>query len=167
MAPRKGIKEPLTEEEFNRVLESCDGESERRLVLVLRYTGAHISNFIKFDGSNLKEDDEFIQWDRVKTGMTVKIPTHKALKPFIRAFLENKRPKTRQYYNDILNAIGRRAGVVISPLRFRHTFAVDLLNKGFKVNEVMEAMGVTNPKTIMRYLRLYQIDREKWKEAGY
>jgi integrase/recombinase XerD len=155
------------EKEINKIIDSCNDEFEKQTILILRYTGMHISVLCKADKSYVKEN--YIQWYRPKTGKLVRIPIHPKIKPFIKKYLSNRKYNYRQYYNRIIREIGDRAGIKgLSPMTFRHTFGVSLLDQGYSLTQVQKMMGVTNLNVITRYTQYSDKQmEEKWKNTGW
>lgn len=161
-------KEPLMENEFNKIIKSCSNEFEKQTIMILRYTGMHISVLCQADKSYIK--GKFIQWYRPKTGRLVRIPIHPQIEPFLIDYLDNKqRYRYRQYYNDMIKGIGNRAKINgLSPMTFRHTFGVSLLDQGYSMTQVQKMMGVTNLNVITRYTQYSDKQmEEKWKKTGW
>lgn len=161
-------KEPLMEKEYKSILKACKSNFEKQTIMILRYTGMHISVLCKADKSYIK--GKYLQWYRPKTGRLVRIPIHPEIKPFIGDYLDDgKRYRYRQYYNDTIKEIGNRAKIKgLSPMTFRHTFGVSLLDQGYSLTQVQKMMGVTNLNVIMRYTQYSDKQmEEKWKDTGW
>ena len=161
-------KEPLMENEFNRILKACKNELEKQTVMILRYTGMHISVLCRADKSYIK--GKYLKWYRPKTGILVRIPIHPGIKPFLNDYLESKeRYHYRQYYNDMIKEIGKKAKIQgLSPMTFRHTFGVSLLDQGYSMPQVQKMMGVTDLNVITRYTQYSDKQmEEKWKKTGW
>lgn len=163
-------KEPLMEDEFQRILSSCENEFEKQTILILRYTGMHISVICdKEDKHHLAIKGNFIQWYRPKTSNLVRIPLHPLIKPFMKEYLDSDRVKYRNYYNRMITQIGLRAKIEgLSPMTFRHTFGVSLLDEGYTMTQVQRMMGVTDLTVITRYTQYSDKQMEaKWKDTGW
>lgn len=64
-------------------------------------------------------------------------------------------PENYNFYYALLRRLCEDAGVpVITPHQLRHSRAVELLNKGMKLNELQQFLGHENPSTTMQYLRV-------------
>ncbi len=160
-------KEPLMDDEFQRIIDSCENEFEKQTILILRYTGMHISVLCVADKSYIKGN--YLKWYRPKTSKLVRIPIHPLIKPFIKEYLDSDRFRYRQYYNNLIKKIGGKAGIKgLSPMNFRHTFGVWLKDEGYEVPEIKTMMGVENLKVITRYT-IYSDKQleEKWKRTGW
>jgi len=161
-------KEPLMEKDLTKIISKCKNPIEKQTILILRYTGMHVSVLCEADKSFIK--GKFLQWYRPKTGRLVRIPIHPKIKPFLKDYLESgERYRYRQYYNNMIKEIGNRAKIEgLSPMSFRHTFGVSLLDEGYAIPQVQKMMGVTNLNVIMRYTQYSDPQMEKkWKETGW
>ncbi len=160
-------KEPLMESEFNKILKNCKTDFEKQTVLILRYTGMHISVLVRANEEFIK--GKYIQWYRPKTGNLVRIPIHPKLKKFLKEYLKTNRPSYREYYWHLIKDIGKRSGLPeLSPMTFRHTFGVSLLDEQYSMTQVQKMMGVTNLGVITRYTQYSDKQmEEKWKNTGW
>lgn len=163
-------KEPLTPEEEKRVLEACRNSFEKQTVLVLLDTGIHVSLLPLLTKDNVKGGR--ITWKRTKkkgADAIVSVPISKRISPFIEKYVQLEKPKDRWFYWDMVKKIGRRAGIDdLSPLSFRHTFGVRMLEMGLKIPEVQRYMGVSTIKTILRYTKYKDVmTEEKLKKSGW
>jgi len=163
-------KEPLMEDEFQRILNSCENEFEKQTILILRYTGMHISVICdKENEYDIAFKGKYIHWYRPKTHNLVRIPIHPIIKPFIKEYFENERAMYRNYYNRMITEIGKIAEIEgLSPMSFRHTFGVALLDEGYTMTQVQTMMGVTDLQVITRYTQYSDRQMEaKWKDTGW
>lgn len=160
-------KEPLMEKDFNKILKNCDNEFEKQTILILRYTGMHISVLCKLDKECIK--GKYIQWYRPKTGKLVRIPMHPKIKNIVKKFIESREYNYREYYWALVKNIGKRSGFPeLSPMTFRHTFGVSLLDQGYSMTQVQKMMGVTNLGVITRYTQYSDKQMEDiWKRTGW
>lgn len=163
-------KKPLTDAEFDKILQAairkdaegagkqypCRGGLEGRvvgeteaIVLFLRYTGMHVSILAEADHYDLHLEDDMIVWNRTKKQgkmARTSIPIHKNIIFDIMVFIEDmkkrKRRISRQFFHAIIKGIGERAGVPgISPMTFRHTLAVSMLNEGFQETLILQTLN--------------------------
>lgn len=70
-------------------------------------------------------------------------------------FVRNHLPLKTGYLAQRLRAVGRQAGVHISPHRLRHTFGTQLLNVGCPVTSIQKLLGHESLNTTMVYARLF------------
>ena len=163
-------KEPLTEQEFENVLKSATKKSEeaRKVILLLRYTGMHVSILCKPKQYNLHTEGDFIIWKRTKKNgkdaeTTVKI--HSAMNFDVKDFIKNnickRRSKNnREYFYQLVRDVGLRAGIKsLSPMSLRHTFAVSMLDAGYPEKFVQQVLNCSD-KVLKTYLN-YSKERSK------
>ncbi len=160
-------KEPLMEKDFKKILKNCKSEFEKQTILILRYTGMHISVLCKLDETCIK--GKYIQWYRPKTGKLVRIPIHPEIQKILKKYVKSDRYSYREYYWKLVKDIGIRSGIPeLSPMTFRHTFGVSLLDQGYSMTQVQKMMGVTNLGVITRYTQYSDKQmEEKWKNTGW
>lgn len=169
-------KEPLTEEEEAKVLTAATLHSDfaHKLCLLLRHTGMHISVFYKPEKNlRLRQDggNVALMWDRPKKdGVKAFTSTaiHDELKPWIEEFLKQPRDARKSYYDHLFEEISAIAGIKVSPMSFRHTFAVWLLDSGKTIEAVMQALNCTR-EVAERYGKYSKVQMKKFWEGlpGY
>jgi len=173
-------KPPLTDAEFDSIRQvavrkdkvssrrkyrtSDDGEMGENeiVILLLRYTGMHVSILAKPEQYNLRVDHEegMIIWNRTKKEgreAYTSIPIHKSLTfdidEYINDIKKRKRRVSRQFFFNLIKDIGERAGKPdLSPMSFRHTLCVSLLNEGYPEQLVRQTMNVS-PKVMNTYAK--------------
>jgi site-specific recombinase XerD len=67
-------------------------------------------------------------------------------------------PVSRLRLDDIIEAIGKLAGIHAYPHRFRHTFAIQFLRNGGNIYSLQKILGHTTLDMVKRYLAISQID---------
>jgi integrase len=170
-------KKPLIEKEFDKILQVATRTSEeaRKVVLFLRFTGMHVSVLAEPDKYNLRIEDDEIKWDRPKkTGKIAftSIPISKNLDFDIEEYIQDlrmrKRKKSRQYFYDLVKTLGEKAGLSnVSPMSFRHTIGVDMLNRGFDRYDVKQTLNCSD-RVLSTYLKHSSRTRkEKFKRLGW
>ena len=165
-------KEPLTAEEYERVLDCARkiDEFTYQTVVILGETGMHVSVLFE-ESRKLRVEGEHLVWSRPKKKgkkARTSIIISERLKPFISEYLRQERPRWRQYYNIMLKTVGTMAGIpTLSPMTFRHTMAIRLLDKGFTPNQVKQVLNCSL-KTLEHYGKYRQdmIDA-KFREVGW
>ena len=159
---RSTRKRCLTIEEERLVIESCKDDLERQTVLILLDTGMHVSVLCTPAMHQLQVKDGHLEWRRPKTGRDVKIKIKKRIAPFVEDYFNKDRPKDRRFYHSMIRDIGRRVGLDVSPMTFRHTFGVRCFEGGLTINTVQRLMGVRNISVLMRYAELTDrmVDKE-------
>ena len=135
--------------------ETLDGRSigeNEIVILLLRYTGMHVSILSKPEEYNLHVKDNMIIWNRTKKEgreAYTSIPVHKDINFNVQEYIENlkkrKRRISRQYFHALVKELGERAGIQgVSPMSFRHTLAVDLLEQGYPDAFVMQVLNCSH-----------------------
>jgi len=140
-------------------------EDDRLLFLLLRWTGLRVSDAIGLTWGDVFLDQRQIEYAQHKNPRKRKLPIHDELLSVLRTEHQcrnprqhehvlqdaNGKPFTREYVRRRIIAIGRRSGVQYAyPHRLRHTFAVDLLLRGFAPCCVARLLG-HETETAMRY----------------
>jgi|GEM_PF-4197286 len=116
----------IDENLFPRMMAEGRNDRERGMIVILYFSGMHVSSLISLNASNLKKAGSSyrLEWRRMKTAraMSCTIPS-KYVEP-VTAFLVAKKP-SRQYIHRIVKVMGSRAGYEdISPMTFRHSRCV-------------------------------------------
>ena len=142
-------KEPLTDEQFDRVLQAAirkDGGPEasgvgecQKVILLLRYTGMHVSVLARPNKYALRVEGMDIVWNRTKkqgkmahTSIPISRYITFDVKGYIEQLKHRARRRSRQYFYALVRDIGERAGINdLSPMSFRHTLAVAMLDDGY------------------------------------
>lgn len=180
-------KEPLTDEEFDRILQAAirrDGRDNNqkagereKIVLILRYTGMHVSILVDPEKYNLHiEDGLFIVWNRTKKEgkeAHTLIPINKTyitfnVEKFINDLKKRRRKNSRQYFYNLVKDVGERAGIKnLSPMSLRHTFAVSLLDLG--CSDAFVRQNLNCSRKILETYTKYSKNRSKdvWKRIGW
>lgn len=170
-------KGPLTDKEFDKILQVATRTSEENLkvILLFRYTGMHVSVLAEPKKYNLRIDKDEIVWDRPKKKGKVaytSIPISKhidfKLQEFIDDLKKRKRRGSRQYFYELVKECGEKAGIFnVSPMSLRHTIGVDMLNKGFDKFDVKQTLNCSE-KVLQTYLKhSTQTRKEKFKRLGW
>lgn len=181
-------KEPLSEADYERVLSSAHniGGDCLNTILFLRWTGAHISVLSQPAKHNLRienhPDGLYIMWERPKKKgrqAHVDIKAHKNLIGVydVGAWIEtlkrreqskNPRKISRQYFYQLVKQAGVSAGKPnLSPMTFRHTFGVWLLNQGAPQEFVRQKLNVS-PRVLQTYLKYTrETDIPMYKRLGF
>lgn len=187
-------KEPLTDEEFDRVRQAAIRKDENGskkkfpnkrgsgefgecevVVLLLRYTGMHVATLVKPTQYGLRVEEGHIVWNRTKkTGKVAhtSIKINKNIEFDVQDFINDLKKRrsscSRQYFYELVKDVGERAGVKdLSPMSFRHTFAVSLLDQGATIAFVQQCMNCSR-KVLNTYLK-YSKKRSKdmWEKIGW
>ena len=180
----KGVKTekppipPLKLAALERLAKAKGGDTEKAYLL-MRYTAAHPSVIGPYDyvtkkmtDRDLHEDiDErkraVIIWDRPKKeGIDAKtiILKHPAIKFNVKDFADevrsrrSKYKRSRHYFWWLISQLGDKAGIVISPLSFRHTLCCEMLLGGVRIPIICDTLNIS-PATVRKYAKLISTDR--------
>ena len=154
-------KTPLTDVEWERVLQAATNKSEeaRMIVLILRWTGMHVSILAEPIKYNLhietEKDGEYFIWNRTKKTKKkeahTNIKIHSSIDFNLHDFINElkrrrtsgkKRQISRQYFYETVKDVGERAGIPsLSPMSFRHTLGVSMLNDGYPESFVQQKLN--------------------------
>lgn len=163
-------KEPLKDaRQFDKILEIATRESEdaRKIVILLRYTGMHISILCNSKYKLREEEhggDKYIVWERTKmrqkggkkavyTSILKSQHIDFDVGEFAEEIQNRKRKKSRQYWHDLIKRIGQRAGISgLSPMTFRHTLGVDMIERGVPRDIVQDTLNCSD-KVLRTYLK--------------
>lgn len=133
-----------------------------KIFMVLRYTGMHISALLdkKYDLHENIDDKgrTYISWNRPKkSGATAYTSILKSssipfnVEEYAREIWKRRRRCTRQYAFYKMRDLGISAGIQdVSPHTFRHSLAVELLNKGLSAFKVCQIMNISR-ETLEKY----------------
>lgn len=190
MAKKKGgvEKRALNDDELKKVMAAAllEGEEAVKVITILRWTGMHVSILaepIKYDLRVDKDSEDgldYIMWDRTKkTGKAAhtEVMLHQDIDFDIKAFIKElcerrkaRRPRriSRQYFYRLVHDVGVRAEIPdLAPMSFRHTFGVDLANRGADIHFIIETMNCSM-KTARTYMKRARKTRAPvWKRVGY
>lgn len=181
-------KEPISDAEDRRVLSAAMdlGGEYLKCMLVLRWTGMHVSVLaepILYDLHIEKEDgSEYIVWRRTKKSgkdayVSIKahpqVRGHMVVGDWVQELRERRSSRlkhriSRQYFYGLIKEVGYSAGIPdLSPMSFRHTFGVWLLNQGAPEEFVRQKLNVSHNvmRTYVRYTR--QTEQPMYKRLGW
>lgn len=169
-------QEPLTNNEWDNLVNACDDLKEKLVIYTLLDTGIRVGEF-----ANIKKDD--IQWqekriiiygkgghygkkskrrvipitERVKTLFEMHFTNHKDIGISVRTIQR------------MVKKVANKAGITkkVSPHVLRHTFAIMCIKKGISTRALMSLMGHDHLSTTEIYLNMSPEDiikefKEKW-----
>jgi len=183
---------PFTDDEMKKILKACDqhpsGRGENRavqmtaLVLLMRHTGLRIGDACTLERKRIHHGLLVLRTE--KGGTEVRIPVHpdamKALdkipnrSPYYFWSGESKRRTVVNIWEDSFKSMFKRAGIDGHSHRLRHTFAVDLLQRGTSLEHVSSLLGHKNLKITQKHYSAFTPGRRDaledavraaWKEA--
>lgn len=157
---------PFSEEDMQKILAACDshptparGPQLKALVLLMRHSGLRLG-----DACTLRRDrinGEVLELATAKTGTKVRLP----LKPEVLQALEkvenrgdyyfwsgvSKKRTCTNVWQYTFNNLFRRAGIQGHSHQLRHTFAVNLLQRGASMEDVSRLLGHQSIKVTERH----------------
>ena len=149
------------DEFYENMLRSSRTEAEQAVVMLLWRTGMHSSTLVSRPSKWFIRGD-YIIWKRTKPGQTksvilrAKVPRAE-LKLIEQCYTAGSRPTSQGILRRWLRAIGKRAGYAeqaVSPLTFRHSRAVYLLDRGMPVHRVAAVLGCSYTTLEKHYAQL-------------
>jgi integrase len=137
---------PFTEEEFKKISKSCDehsgagrAEQMRGIVLLMRHSGSRIGDACTLSRKRISKGILTLRTE--KGGTHVRIPLHPDAVTALKRIPESseyffwsgtsRRRTMVNMWQDSFYAMFKRAGIPGHSHQLRHTFAVDLLQRGF------------------------------------
>jgi integrase/recombinase XerD len=169
-------REPLTQDEANRLANACQTHQEKLVVWTLLDTGLRVSELV-----NLKKDNIDWQGHRItvygkggpygkKTKLRV-IPLSSRVQPLIEnhfSLHDTLGIKTRRIQY-IVKRVANRAQIsrTVTPHVLRHTFSVTAIQKGISLPTLQRLLGHDHLSTTQIYLNISPEDvirefKEKW-----
>jgi integrase len=168
-----GGAQPFSANELVK-LEAHVGE-ECLLFLLPRWTGLRRADLIKLSWAEVDLQELKIEHRAQKNGGKIVLPIFENLLLALTAEYERRKPQrqdpvlltpkggwysgTNLYWR--LKRLGVRAGVHVSPHRFRDTFAVDMLLRGLDVSYVAQMLGDTVAVLMTYYVPFVRELRER------
>lgn len=169
-------REPLTQEEANRLTNACQSHPERMVVWILPDTGLRVSEL-----ANLKKEN--IDWQAHRLMIYGKagpygslskrriIPLSARLQPLVEHHfaLHDDLGMSVRTIQRLVKKVANRAHISrpVTPHVLRHTFAVSAIQKGISTRALQEVLGHDHLSTTEIYLNLSPEDVirefcEKW-----
>jgi len=161
--PYQYKREPLNDDEVNRIINACDTFREKFVVWTLLDTGLRLSEF-----ADLKKDN--IQWQErrlviygkggpygKKTKRRIIPMTERVRKLIEYHFAENNGIEvTKRTVARTVKIVADKAGISkpVSPHVLRHTFSVNCIRKGISTRALQTLLGQDRLTTIELYLNL-------------
>jgi site-specific recombinase XerD len=186
---RKQVQ-PLTQDEMEGLLAATSqcgftpdiAERVRIFILLQRWSGLACIDAATLPRNLLRADDNLTQVHRTKTNAEVFIPLPPAVAKMLRAHVNDhpdyffwnpgrmKKTSIICQFGDWLRLVFDKAGVrhgqqQMLSHRFRHTFAVELLLAGVRIEQVSKLLGHTTVRTTERYYSAWVQERQKKLEA--
>lgn len=162
----------LTGLELSKLLQACGSPRDLALVMFLADTGARRAELLSLTWGDVNLENGMVQIARGKGGksraVVAGVKTRRALLKYRRmvehevfAPLFQTQTGTRlaaSGLRSLLQRIGRRAGISVSPHVFRRTFATMSLRAGMNVLHLQGLMGHSSLEMTQRYVNVNEID---------
>jgi len=167
--PKKIVRQYLTEEEVNKLIEACQTLREKAIITLLAYTGIRTKEIcnVKISDVNTKENLVLIREGKLFKDRVIHITKECSdlLKEYIKAEgrktsdwlfinLTNGRQITTSRMREIVREIASRTDLKkrVYPYIFRHSLATNLLNNGSNILAIKNQLGHANLETTLVYL---------------
>lgn len=158
LRPGSQTKEAITDPEIMKAIDKAarsfaagepgDGGEAWAVVTILRKTGMHVSSFLTLRPENLSAG--ILAWNRPKTDKRLRAAVDAELAAALGIYFRLPRA-SRSHYHGLLRAVGKTAGVPrLAPMTFRHSRAVNLLNKGVSPIKICQLLGCSM-QTLLRH----------------
>lgn len=169
-------REPLSDDEVNRLTNACETFEEKLVVWTLLDTGLRVSELATLKKSNIQwQEKRIMVYGKggpygKKTKRRIIPMTERVKTLFDHWFAIHDQfdmsPRTIQR---IVKRVANRAGISkpVTPHVLRHTFAVNCIKKGISTRALMQFLGHDHLTTTEIYLNLSPEDairefKEKW-----
>lgn len=164
---------PLTPYELELLRWSCTAVREKALIDILFSTGCRVSECaaIQLSDINWEERSIVIQHGKGDKQRTVYFNAEAELS--LRKYLETRNDDCEGLFvstrkpvhsisahalENIVKAVGERAGIRAFPHKIRHTFATYGLNGGMSLDKLQKLLGHAKPETTLIYAKLDQVE---------
>lgn len=154
---REFKREPLTDSEYNRLIQSCQTPEERLVVLGLLDTGLRVAEL-----ADLKADQ--IEWQALRVILRGKGDKRRVVPLTTRvvSLLEPRLLHLGRFGMGVrkiqllVKAVANRAVIAksVTPHVLRHTFAIRSLQAGVSIRALQEILGHEDLQTTAIYLRM-------------
>lgn len=167
----------LSVEDAQKLLAACDNDRNEAVLLFLLDTGLRAAEFCKLDGRDIDMNSGtvLVRQGKGQKDRTVYIG-NRAKKQLLRYFLTRGTPGdnepvwlaersqerlTTSGLRQILDRLGKKAGVHCHPHLIRRTFAVFSLRSGMTIYHLQRLMGHTDIGVLRSYLALVENDAQE------
>ncbi len=172
----KGIKQKIFDWLNNLNNDNIFNVRDKLIIYLLNETGIRLNELLHIKTKNIFLDENTIHLDFTKTGESRDIYFTDSTKKYIMLYLskiESKEyffqnlvthePMTKTSVNKLLERIKNELDIhqSISPHKWRHTFATELMNSNVSMREIQTVLGHTELTTTQKYLHT---ERDKTKK---
>jgi len=161
--PYQYKREPLDDDEVNRLTNACDTFREKFVVWTLLDTGLRLSEFADLTKNNIQwQERRLVIYGKggpygKKTKRRIIPMTERVRKLFEYHFTENNNTgMVKRTVARIVKKVADKAGITkpVSPHVLRHTFAVNCIKKGISTRALQTLLGHDRLTTTEIYLNL-------------
>ncbi len=174
--PYQYKREPLNDDEVNRITNACDTFQEKLVIWTLLDTGLRLSEFVTLTTENIQwQEQRLVIYGKGgpygKASKRRVIPmTTRVRKLLEHHFAEhNNTGMHKRTVQRIVKRVANRANITkpVSPHVLRHTYAVNCIKKGISTRALQTLLGHDRLITTELYLNLSPEDaikefQEKW-----
>ena len=168
---RHRLPKPISTPDFEKLLNILDtttlyGLRDYAILRVFDSCGLRNSELVTLEPNDLHLDEGYIVVRAGKGDKDRFVPIDEPAANAVRDYLHSARPKlypnesrvfplTRQFVWMLMQALCRRAGIVLKhPHQLRHRFGSEMTKAGLEVQEVSALMGHSSVDTTMQYVGL-------------
>jgi integrase/recombinase XerD len=169
-------RKPLSIEDQDRLINACENQNEKLLIIGILETGMRVSEFCNLTRQNFRWQEGVIILEGKggrfgKMSKTRVIPlTNRARELFEKFFTWNdKIPFGPRMAQKMVKKVADRANIIanVTPHILRHTFAVRCIEKGISTRSLQAVLGHDHLSTTEIYLNISPETvkkefREKW-----
>ena len=162
----KSLPKVISKEKIKKIIESCENIKHRIIIKILYSSGLRLQELI-----NLKRKD--IDFER----NTIYVKNGKGKKDRITIISENLKLDLLKYYSNynfsteylfegrkgkytkksvqkVLDTLGKKVGIKVTPHMFRHSFATHLLESGTDIRHIQKLLGHSDLSTTQIYTKV-------------
>lgn len=161
---KKGIRKYRSFEELRELISKVEGSKKKITLLTLYYTGLRVTEVNQIRKRDIDFQNNMMTVRHLKSRKFFErvIPIHSTLKEILQVYSmtlnsdEFLFPMSRQYIYRLCSEL-----MGISPHQFRHSFAVNYLRQGGRIEDLRILLGHSYINTTMEYLKIVPQDLSK------
>lgn len=185
MKPPKAQQRPkatLDPKDVEKLLQACTGSlalRDRAMLTLLYSTGLRVGELVQLQRDDIDYDQALVLIRRGKGGKFRVVPlgisTDKAIDKYLATrkddspalfVTDDGQPITHSTISMLLKRKGQKIGKHLYPHLFRHSFAVQFLRNGGKLEVLKQIMGHSSYEVTLHYARLAGVDITTGHEAA-
>lgn len=167
--PEKEDKLPIhvNKEEFFQMISVCDNEKHRLLITIMFDAGLRVSEVRNLKLEDIDTSNMVLNILRAKKKKDRKVKLSGIVLTMIKSYIITHKPNTYLFNGEnlqysvksiqlVVKALCKKAGInkKFTPHKFRHGFAMTLLENGEHLTSIQNQMGHESPKTTEIYARI-------------